>query len=456
METERPVLEEVLSIHNFNYNGQKQVSEEWVSVYDGTAQDYDRSNSVALDTSGNVYVTGYSHGGGSFFDCTTIKYDRYGNELWVVTYNGPGNYSDRASDIQVDDESNVYITGGSYSNETDFDFVTIKYDKNGNELWVARYDGPGSGYDFASSLAVDELGNVYISGYAWNGEDPDYTTIKYDENGNELWIAVYDGPINGSDYAEILARDPEGNIYVTGRSPGAGTLTDFATIKYDPDGNELWVMRFDGPGGRTDFPTGMDVDTSGCVYVTGYTYSIQSKWDYATVKYETDGSELWRHTHNGPANGNDYARAVTVDQEGNAYVTGSVNTNWIYHDYATIKYDTDGNELWISYYDGSTQGAETPNAIALDAEGNIYVTGDSRGTGIGSDFATVKYDTEGNEEWVIRYNGEADDNDHVEAMALDENGNLYLTGHSWNGISNDYVTIKYNQRKPCHKIPVRF
>jgi hypothetical protein len=80
-------------------------------------------------------------------DYATIKYDAQGNQLWVARYNGPGNADDRASVIAVDDKGNSYVSGSSMGsgNGTHNDFATIKYDPNGQQLWVARYHGPGYG-----------------------------------------------------------------------------------------------------------------------------------------------------------------------------------------------------------------------------------------------------------------------------------------------------------------------
>src|SRR5207245_295507 len=103
---------------------------------------------------------------------------------WVARYNGPGNYEDKATAIALDAAGNVYVTGGSWGSGTDFDYATIKYDSNGNQLWVARYNS-GNGGDSATAIAVDGAGNVYVTGWSSGGSTLiDYATIKYDSNGN--------------------------------------------------------------------------------------------------------------------------------------------------------------------------------------------------------------------------------------------------------------------------------
>ena len=76
-----------------------------------------------------------------------------------------------------------------------------------------------------------------------------------------------------------------GNVYVTGGSVGSGTATDYATIKYDPSGNEIWVKRYDGPKKWYDEAYAIAVDGSGNVYVTGESYGVGTDGDYATIKY---------------------------------------------------------------------------------------------------------------------------------------------------------------------------
>ncbi|MFO0753612.1 MAG: hypothetical protein U0411_09850 [Thermodesulfovibrionales bacterium] len=97
------------------------------------------------------------------------------------------------------------------------DYATIAYDSSGNELWVARYNGPGNKGDGALALAVGPSGTIYVTGYGYgSGTNFDYATIAYDSSGNELWVARYNSPANGDDNATALAVGPSGTIYVTG------------------------------------------------------------------------------------------------------------------------------------------------------------------------------------------------------------------------------------------------
>jgi outer membrane protein assembly factor BamB len=207
-----------------------------------------------------------------------------GGEKWVKRYNGPGNRYDLATAIAVDSSGNVYVTGSSEGSGTSSDYATIKYSSTGKQLWVKRYNGPGNGGDVATAIAVDSSANVYVTGnsVATLGN---YATIKYSSTGKELWVRRYNGPTNGSDTADAIAVDSAGNVYVTGYSEGSGTSFDYATIKYSSTGKQLWVRRYNGPENGVDSAYAMAVDSSGNVYVTGYSEGSGTSFDYATIKY---------------------------------------------------------------------------------------------------------------------------------------------------------------------------
>src|SRR5262245_34409957 len=387
---------------------------DWVARFDDAFNLDDEATAITVDSDGNSYVTGEIcalvdplYGLCSVTGWRTVKYDPNGNQLGVQTFRGPGSWFNRPNAIAVDSANNVYVTGSisitpgcSPENcpSPDLDYATIKYSSAGEQLWVARYSGVGgSGVDEAQALALDSSGNVYVTGSsaAANGLT-DYATIKYDTNGTQIWVARYNGPGNASDDARAIKLDPTGNVYVTGGSMGANGFLDYATIKYSPSGSQLWVARYDGPGSGEDDAKGLVVDSAGNAIVTGYSLSAATAYDYATIKYDTLGNELWVARYDGPASAYDEASAIALDSVGNVFVTGAsrgVGTNF---DYATIKYDSNGNQVWVARYDGPGHMGDYATAIALDSSGNVHVTGRSvDGTGNWSDYATIRYSPDG-------------------------------------------------------------
>lgn len=211
------------------------------------------------------------------------------------TYFG-GDSADAALGIAVDD---VYVTGTSFDENTWRDFATIKIDASGSQQWVARLDGSARTQEVASeanSLAVDDAGNVYVTGNSMGlNASTDYVTVKYDSNGTEMWRARFiavEGSFNNR-RKPILAVDASGNVVITGQALGSDTGLDYATIKYDAAGARQWIARYDGPTNFDDLPTALAVDAAGNVYVTGSSMPDLANLDYATIKYSSSGDMQW-------------------------------------------------------------------------------------------------------------------------------------------------------------------
>ena len=392
-----------------------QVHEAWIARHNSSRDDYDYATALAVDAQGNVYVTGVSWSAetGTEGDYVTVKYDASGNQLWVARYNGPGNEYDEAVALAIDSAGNVYVTGVS-----ERDYATVKYDASGNQLWVARYNGPGNGYDGAVALAIDSAGNVYVTGVSeGRGTNEDYATVKYDVNGNQLWSARYSGVGNGYDEAVALAIDSAGNVYVTGNSEGYAY-----TIKYSADGERIWDRYY------YFTVTALAVDRQGNVYLGGLLSLFSTHPDYWIVKYDTNGNLLWEADYDGPGGAPymgspDYLTSIAVDDAGNVYVTGASpgfydeDEDIFYYDYATVKYDASGNQLWVARYNGPGNGYDRAVALAIDSAGSVYVTGVSEGRGTNGDYATVKYTQISEEpEGDVDGNGCVDDSDLLQVL----------------------------------------
>jgi hypothetical protein len=380
-------------------------NELWIATYDGPANSDDKAMAITLDSSGNVFVTGISSNSGieykiiNGYDIATVAYDAKGRELWVARYNGPGNGYDFTSNIAIGPNGNVIATGYSPGNGTDRDFLTIAYNPDGKQLWVSRYNGPGNSGDFACDLAVDLNGNIYVTGHSYdNITDYDYTTIAYDRFGNTRWIARYDGPENFSDFSQAIALDLKGNVFITGMSFGKGSHRDFATIAYDSSGKQLWVKRYNGPGNLWDGSHDIVVDSNGNVIVSGVSASYyhnlsygSTSWEYTTIAYDNKGNQKWLSKYNGPGNYTDCALAMITDEFGNVYVTGWSRYNGTKCEAATISYDPLGNQRWIARYSGSREGTYAGYNIAIDSLNNIYVIGVSHGEEVMYNSLLIKY-----------------------------------------------------------------
>ncbi len=433
-----------------------QVWEEWVARYNGPVNGDDRAIDLAIDAAGNVYVAGESDQNNSEGDYCIIKYDSSGAQQWLAQYNGPGNDHDEVWSLAVDVDGNVYVTGESNADGNNSGYCTIKYNSAGDQQWVARYDGPVNNQDYAYSVAVDADGNVYVTGGSCgSGTGLDYCTIKYDSAGDQQWVARYNGPGSGEDQARSLAIDTDGNVYVTGESYGSGTGLDNCTIKYNSAGAQQWVARYNSMSTATGVPNVyLALDTDRNVYVTGRSYGSGTNYDYCTIKYNTSGAEQWVAQYDGPGNGEDYAYSLDIDADENVYVTGRSEAVGNNSDYCTIKYNSAGVEQWVARYDGSANDQDYAYSLALDSDRNVYVTGGSAAVGDNTDYCTIKYDSAGAQQWIARYDGSANDQDYAYSLAAGSDGNVYVTGASvGSGTSFDCCTIKYSQSSPPIVLP---
>ncbi|MDF7812049.1 T9SS type A sorting domain-containing protein [Hymenobacter sp. YC55] len=429
----------------------------WAAVYNTVGTDIpgysiDVVRRLVLDGAGNVYVTGNTQPLASVpTDFLTVKYaGASGQQVWDTRYNsvgGPRNGIDEVADLAVDATGNVYVTGTSlFSGVFTGNFTTVKYAQfKVQQVWEARFTGTGSSAEVAKDVATDASGNVYVTGYAYNGRNYDYATVKYNASGQLQWQARYNGPADNEDLPTNVVVDAAGNVYVSGTSYSA-TESDYATVKYSPTGQQLWVTRYNGPANGYDLAAKVKVDAAGNVYVTGSSDNgSTSSYDYATLKYTTNGQQLWATRYNGPANSFDLAADLGVDNEGNVYVTGTTYTS-SQSDYATLKYDTTGQQQWEKIYNGTGNGYDEAAKIVVVSLNNVAVTGTSYGgTSTGYDFATIRYGVfDGFQSWASRYNDPANGDDVVADLAVTSQGDVVVAGTSYGGPSADYSTVRYS------------
>jgi uncharacterized delta-60 repeat protein len=422
-----------------------QVSEEWTRRYAGPGGYLDYGRAIDVDADGYIYVAGSSYGSGTLTDMITLKYAPDGTQEWARSFDGPASSYDHAYGVVVDPFGDICVTG--FAEDSSQDFVTIKYNSDGDTLWVRWYDGPDDDYDNARTMAVDASGNVYVAGFSdgGSGYGDDYCTIKYSPDGVQQWVRRYAGPAGDIDWIYDIAVGPSGNVYVTGNSTNVGYNSDIFTIAYSPGGDSLWTARYDGGISNSDVGRAIAVDSSGNVYVTGYSVGTGTDWDYATIKYDASGNEQWVRRYNGPANSSDDPSDIGVDPDGNIIVTGGSYGTGAMSDFLTIKYAPDSTEIWVARYDRGVNN-DGPSELAIDASGNIYLAGASSAPFGGVEYTTIKYDTNGDTVWVIHYDGPRS-YDIGNAIALDGSGNVYVTGDSDSVAAAwyDIVTIKYSQ-----------
>jgi hypothetical protein len=369
-------------------------------------------SAVAVDTDGNIYVTGSTSG-----EALLAKFDSCGELQWEVTW-GVGTGGGYGEGVTVDGFGNVYVAGWFYDT-VDFDpgggdphtsngqadaFLS-KFDSLGNYYgaltWGGEYHEEGSG------VATDGSGNIYVTGFfeVIVDFDPvrDVFLNKFDSSGNLEWAHTWGG--EGSDAGCGVAADGSGNVYVTGYFS--------ATVDFDPDGGDphtsiniadVFLSKFDSSGNFEWARTwgdgcgyGVAADGSGNVYVAGFFWDIvdfdpgggdphtsNGEWDIFLSKFDSSGNFGWACTWGGADF--DYGHGVAADGSGNVYVTGEfLGTvdfypgGWIdYHsshgktDVFLSKFDSSGAYQWARTWGG--EGSEAGYGVAADSSGNVYAT----------------------------------------------------------------------------------
>ena len=403
----------------------------------------DKGYSIAVDAYGNSYITGYFRESATFGTTTLTSSSDYGSDIFVA-----------------------------------------KMDINGNWLWAKQ--AGGTDYDDGYSIAVDVNGNSYVTGYFYGSATFGTTTLtssgsddifvaKLDINGNWLWAKQAGG--TSYDYGNRIAVDAYGNSYVTGyfksSSCSFGTITlnssgyeDIFVAKMDSNGNWMWAKQAGGTS--EDGGTSIAVDANGNSYVTGSfkesanfgttTLTSSGSWDIFVAKIDHNGNWLWAKQAGGTDNNGGIS--IAVDANGNSYVTGGfygsscsfstitlINSSIEYSDIFVAKIDYNGNWLWAKQAGGTSY--DYGEGIAVDDNGNSYVTGrfgDSATFGTttftssgDSDIFVAKLDSSGNWLWAKQAGGTDDDDGN--GIAVDDNGNSYVTGYFWSSATFGATTL---------------
>lgn len=422
----------------FIYIGMNAQAPDWLWANNAGESNDDYGQSVCMDASGNVYVTGFFSSDSITFGSFTlgnsgnkevfvVKYDANGNALWAKSANGSN--EDRAYGICVDANGNVFITGFYSSSTITFDtyalsspgidnIFLVKYDAAGNVLW-ARSAG-GSSYDIGYGVITDPSGNAYITGgfqssAAVFGSDTigsfgsyDIFLAKYDANGNELWVRGTGG--SGVDVSKGVSTDASGNAIITGSfSSGSiyfesttltlsgSSYTDMFVAEYDAWGNALWAKN--AVGNSYDYGYSVCTDASDNVFVTGYFRSATlvfytttltnsnvsgSMYDIFVAKYSPYGNLIWAKSA-GESSGDDIGQGVSVGAGGSVFFTGYFQSPSITFGSTTLTNTSSSADIVVAKYDAAgnvlwakssgTANSDKANGISANLYDNAVITG---------------------------------------------------------------------------------
>lgn len=430
----------------------------WNWAKSGGSTGLDGIRDSYTDSDGNTYVTGTFAGTTATFGTTTLtnadpngfngdifiaKYSSSGDVIWAKSAGGTGN--DAGNGIAMDSDGNIYITG-EIKGQADFSGTTLSpTNNNTEEIFIAKYNSGGDlqwaeragggNRDFGNDIAVDQNGDVYVTGTIKNnaefggtpygtisGNNGDAYVAKYSTNGNFLWLeqvgGINPGGQNSLQSSNAIAYDPSTNTFtITGwyhglvtwgstggiidsssAYPSSGDYSIFVA-NYDSSGVIQWVTSIDeeqvNASGHSEI-NGIDVDSDGNIYLVG---SVAGKlqfngsttiemahtnsWDFDVflAKYNTNGNFSWVKQIGGQDG--DTGSNLHVDGDGNINIVGNYSEAQTIgpfslplstHGVFLAKYSNSGNVLWAHGEPGAY--LSNPKTIGVDAQGRIYVTGD--------------------------------------------------------------------------------
>jgi len=426
---------------------------------------------MALDSTGNVCITGHSETpGGSWNAITTVKYSPSGSLLWANNFEG-SNYGGRyGRAITIDKSGNVYVTGDANNVGTSFDFCTLKYNSNGVKQWV-QYFNLANGDDEAEQIAVDNAGNVYVSGYCETGPNSDVyliSTVKYSSDGRQIWANIYSNwtPPYYDCYVQGMVVDNECNVYITGEISG-----NLVVIKYDSAGTQKWADTLNSGQGNA-----IALDKSGNVYVAGFSGGVPNT--FLTAKYSNDGIAEWVRFYesNIPGYNHSVAYGIAIDSSGFLYVGGAVFHNGTvisreergkfiepnrtsmtskrqitlsrsglsdslspYYPRRTcvIKYTGSGDSVWVNVEDDT---ALYYLYLSVGASSDVYLGGTFERNSF-TDYGVIQYDNNGRRKSLNVYRDSTSGEEFSDGMLIDRYEDVYFTG----GFANKVLTVKFAQ-----------
>lgn len=381
-------------------------------------------------------------------------------ELWSMNYAQDGHATNVPVAMVVDNESNIYVTGYTRDAGLSNGWVTLKYSYLGTLDWAVYYGGSTNG-DQPAAIALSPNGDhIYVTGFAYGtGSDSDFATVAYDSAGAKLWERRYNGAGNGPDQAKAMAVDQAGNVYVAGTAYLSTSVINgrtcvnmsYITVKYDPNGSQLWVRGY-APTSNNQDAQALALDSAGNIYVGGISVFAPDPrapgFGFGVVKYAPDGTQLTALRYDGSSgNGTSANITLAIGPANELYVAGTIWPYTVVPRYNLLKYTNDVQAWAQTYYGANPYGTDYNHvqALAVDQQGNAYVCGSGPNLSNITECVTMKYNPSGTQLWVVTHNRTRTNNEYARAMALDAAGNLCVTAWS-KGESNSsaFETIQYS------------
>lgn len=434
-------------------------SRRWANVYIDSSTDYHNLNDMAVDGKGNSYLSGYEVDEGDEYYQThfvLFKVNANGTFGWKRNFNNLKDSIDEAIAVATDTAGNVYVTGRRMDtfcnictyNTTISDIITVKYNASGQRVWLNRYHDSVYKLAAPTDISIATNGNILITGNErhYVSEIGTYVNSlvvqKIDKNGKTLWVKkVNDVTGNAGSF------DKKNNIVIAGASGQLFQTQKPIVLKFNGAGTFLWSNTFNeyNKNGRLYY---VGCDSLNNIYVNGQTDTLTffNVPRIVTIKYNSTGQQQWfkkevNRTYTLPHFYGDFK----VDASGNSYLAGYVNKSAVDDDFVITKYGPGGAKKWSVTYNDSINASDKPVGLALDKNGNTWVSGYMyNGT---FSIITVGYNKAGSQIFSDVYKRK-NANGVTTGIGVDKNNNVYTGGNLGISIYPGSVVIKYGIKNP--------
>lgn len=341
---------------------------------------------------------------------------------------------------------NIYVVGATLNSQNNRDLIIQKLDPSGNLIWQNVINGNANLEDIGTDVFIDAQFNVYVTGTVNRlGTQEDLTVLKFANNGTLIWEYYTDAVESESGTALTLSAS---KLYVTGVTTTTSALSDYKTISLDAStGSFLWSNNYNYTD-LNEIPVSISVRNN-ALYVTGasqLTLAPQVKWEIATILYDaSSGAQLSERRSSGNSTqGVDMVNDVTIDNNGDVYIVGGVVNQTSGYDIVIYKLDNNLNLIWEQFIDENGLD-DVANGVKLDNIGNIYLTGYSTRQNEGKNIIIKKIDNAGGNIWSKELSGQANLDDIGIQLSLINDTSIFITGVLRNSNSADMVVTGFNE-----------
>lgn len=413
---------------------------QWARFMNGPGSVDDLFGDMDVDSAGNCYTLGWNSG------LLISKYDPEGRVLWEREYDDPIYPALKGKSIKVDKQGNVFVVGDNHR------WHIIKYNSEGQLLWV-RYVRGYVAINEASRMVLDDEGNVYVTGGSSinPGQISDIVTVKYSNNGDSLWTQSESGTYNGErtyDFGKDIALDDSNNVYVTGVIGTSIHPQTLIIVKYDNNGKRIW-KRERIPEGYGD-SYGYSIKVQNNSVIAGGSTSKSTGITFYLLKYNLNGEFLWENVRFSPLlpqNSNqNYIKNLTVDNIGNIYACGVYDLIGGGYDFTIVKYSESGAAIWIKRITYPAIGFDECLYLSTDENNNIYASGVTNELNQEYRLTIIKLNPSGDIQWMLKYpNTISSGGSRGEKIILHKTG-YYIGGNFaiTSSLGFEILTLKYS------------